>query len=140
MAENPQEQRARPRPLSPFLTIYKWPVTMVTSITHRITGVALYGGTLLLAAWLTAASSGLEPYQTFVSAASTPLAQLILFGFFWALTYHLLNGIRHLAWDIGYGFAVPTANATGITVLVLSLLLTIAGFALAYAGYGGYLQ
>jgi succinate dehydrogenase / fumarate reductase cytochrome b subunit len=140
MAENPQEQRQRPRPLSPHLTIYKWPVTMVTSITHRITGVGLYGGTLLLAAWLTAASSGLEPYQTFVAAAATPVAQLILFGFFWALAYHFFNGIRHLFWDTGYGFDVPTANATGITVFVVSFLVTIAGFVLAYAGYGGYLQ
>ncbi len=140
MAENPQDKGGRPRPLSPHLTIYHWPVTMVTSITHRLTGIALYAGTLLLAAWLVAAGSGLETYQTFSQAAATPLGQLILFGFVWALAYHLLNGIRHLAWDTGYGFDVPVANATGILVFILSFVLTIGAFALAYAGYGGYLQ
>jgi succinate dehydrogenase / fumarate reductase cytochrome b subunit len=140
MAENPQEQRVRPRPLSPHLTIYRWPVTMVTSITHRLTGVALYGGTLLLAAWLLAAGAGFEAYQTFMDAAGTPLGQLVLFGFVWSLAYHLLNGFRHLSWDIGYGFAMPVANASGIIVFVLSFVFSIGLFALAYAGYGGYLQ
>lgn len=140
MAEKPQEQRARPRPLSPHLTIYHWPVTMVTSITHRLTGIALYGGTLLLAAWLMAAGSGLETYQTFVEAASTPLGQLVIFGFVWALSYHLFNGFRHLAWDTGYGFDMPVANASGIAVFLLSFAVAIGAFALVYAGYGGYLQ
>ena len=66
--------------------------------------------------------------------------QIVLFGFAWSLAYHFVNGIRHLAWDFGYGFAVPTANATGILVFALSLLLAAGVFALAYLGLGGYYQ
>ncbi len=109
-------------------------------VVTALTGVALYAGTLLLAAWLVAVGSGLEAYQIFTQAAATPLGQLILFGFVWALAYHLFNGIRHLTWDVGYGFDVPVANASGILVFVLSFVLAIGAFALAYAGYGGYLQ
>src|ERR1700733_10423515 len=112
----------RQRPLCTHLTIYRWPVSMATSITHRVTGVGLSAGTLLLAWWLIAAASGPEAYQTFSHLAATPIGQLVLFGFVWALAFHLLNGIRHLAWDMGYGFGVPTANATGWLVIVLSVV------------------
>jgi succinate dehydrogenase / fumarate reductase cytochrome b subunit len=71
---------------------------------------------------------------------ATPLGQIVLFGFAWSLAYHLVNGIRHLAWDFGYGFAVPTATRTGIAVFALSLLLAAGAFALAYLGMGGYYQ
>ncbi|GAA0537210.1 succinate dehydrogenase, cytochrome b556 subunit [Rhizomicrobium palustre] len=113
---------------------------MVTSITHRITGVALSVGTILLAWWLIAAANGPDSYQTFVDTASSPLGQIVLFGFSWALAFHTLNGIRHLAWDMGYGFKVPTANKTGILVIVLSLVLTIAAFVVVWTGHGGYYQ
>ncbi len=135
MAEHPH---GRPRPLSPFLTIYRWPVTMATSILHRVTGVGLSAGTVLLAWWLIAAASGPEAYQVFCGVAATWLGRIVLFGFVWALAYHLLNGIRHLAWDMGYGFAVPTANRTGIAVIALSVLLAVAAFALAWTGHGGF--
>jgi succinate dehydrogenase / fumarate reductase cytochrome b subunit len=138
MAENPHAAGQRPRPLSPFLTIYRWPVTMATSIIHRLTGIALSAGTLLLAWWLFAAANGPEAYQKFQDLAVTPLGQIVLFGFVWALAYHLLNGIRHLAWDMGFGFAVPTANKTGVLVIVLSVFLAIGAFALTYAGKAGY--
>ena len=136
MAEYPQKAR----PLSPHLGIYRWPVTMATSITHRITGVGLAGGTLLIAWWLTAVSSGPETYGFFSTTMATPLGQIVLYGFAWSLAYHFLNGIRHLCWDFGFGFALPTANATGITVLALSLLATAAIFAAVHYGYAGYYQ
>ena len=138
MADHPQKAAARP--LSPFITIYRWPITMATSIVHRMTGVALAGGTLLLAWWLIAAASGPETYDFFCGAVASPLGQVVMFGFVWSLAYHLINGIRHLAWDFGYGFAVPTANKTGVLVFVLSVLLAAGAFAAAYLGKGGYYQ
>ena len=128
----------RARPLSPHMTIYRWPVSMATSITHRMTGIALSMGTLLLAWWLIAAASGLEAYHTFSQVAASWPGRVVLFGFTWSLAFHLLNGIRHLAWDMGYGFDVPTANRTGWLVIVLSVLLAVGAFALAYTGHGGF--
>jgi succinate dehydrogenase / fumarate reductase cytochrome b subunit len=136
MADEPH--RLATRPLSPFLTIFRWPVTMATSIVHRMTGVGLAGGMLLLTWWLVAAASGPETYDNFVALISTALGQIVLFGFVWSLAYHTLNGIRHLAWDLGYGFAVPTADKTGIVVFLLSFVLAAAGFVVAWTGNGGF--
>ena len=127
---------ARERPLSPHLQIYRWPVTMATSITHRATGMALAAGTLLVAWWLIATASGADDYDTFSAVARSPLGLLILFGFVWSLAFHLLNGVRHLAWDSGFGFDVKTAERTGILVYVLSFAIAIAVFAYAYAVKG----
>ena len=138
MAEIPQKLAVRP--LSPFVTIFRWPVTMATSIVHRATGVGLAGGLLVLVWWLVAAASGPETYSFFIGLVQTTLGQLVLFGFAWALAFHAVNGVRHLAWDLGYGFAVKTANITGIAAIVLSLVLAIAVFALAYTDHGGYFQ
>jgi succinate dehydrogenase / fumarate reductase, cytochrome b subunit len=136
MAENPQSVMARPRPLSPFVTIYHWPVTMAASITHRITGVGLTFGMVFLAWWLIAAAAGPVPYSHFAAAAHSIIGEVILFGFVWAMAFHFLNGIRHLIWDIGYGFKVQTAIATGIIVYVLSVLLAILVFAHALSSIG----
>ena len=130
----------RPRPLSPHITIYRWPVTMATSITHRATGIALSVGTVLLAAWLVAVSNGPEALQGFVTLAASPLGLVVLFGFTWSLAFHLLNGIRHLAWDLGYGFAKSTAHKSGVFVFALSLVLAVAVFAFALSGHAGYLR
>lgn len=124
------------RPLSPHLQIYRWPVTMATSIAHRATGIALSAGTLVVAWWLLALAAGPQYYDAFSMAARHPVGQIILFGFVWSLTFHLLNGIRHLAWDIGFGFEVQTANRTGVAVVAISLLLAVAVFAYAYAVQG----
>jgi len=139
MADTPHSA-PRARPLSPHMTIYRWPVTMATSIVHRATGLALSAGTILLCWWLIAIASGTEAFNEFTNLAATPLGEVILFGFVWSLAYHLLNGVRHLAWDLGYGFAVSTANMTGVFVIVGSIVLAIGAFALAYAGHGGYYQ
>jgi succinate dehydrogenase / fumarate reductase cytochrome b subunit len=136
MADQPHKQAVRP--LSPFLTIYSWPITMATSIVHRMTGVALAGGIIILTWWLVAAANGLETYNFFLQTITMPLGQLVLFGFAWSLAYHAVNGIRHLAWDLGFGFEVSTSNVTGIIVFVLSFLFAVAVFAVAWLGHGGY--
>ncbi len=139
MADTPHPA-PRARPLSPHLGIYRWPITMATSIVHRVTGLALAAGTILMCWWLIAIASGPETFNEFTSLAITPLGQVILFGFVWSLSYHMLNGVRHLAWDLGYGFAVPTANMSGIVVIAGSIILAALFFALAYTGHGGYYQ
>ncbi len=131
MAEQ-AKSAAHTRPLSPHLQIYRWPVTMMTSIVHRATGLALAAGTLLLAWWLIALATGPDAYATFQMVAGGPIGQVVLFGFLWSLSFHLFNGIRHLAWDVGYGFAVPTAARTGVLVIVLSVLVAIALFAIGH--------
>ena len=130
------------RPLSPHLQIYYPLINMVMSIVHRITGAALYLGTLLLAWWLIAAASG-KPYFDFVSmlfGASVygiPVGRIVLVGYTWALIHHMLGGIRHLIWDTGRGFALPTVNALCRATIVLSVLLTAAIWILAWYLRGG---
>jgi len=140
MADSPHATAHRPRPLSPFTTIWKWTPTMASSITHRVTGIGLGLGMAVLAWWLFAAARGPEPFNTFLSLAATPLGQVILFGFAWALSFHLLNGIRHLAWDLGYGFNPKSANIWSFAIYTLSILLPVLLFALAYTGNGGFYQ
>jgi succinate dehydrogenase / fumarate reductase cytochrome b subunit len=140
MAENPQRQAAATRPLSPHLTIYRWPVTMLTSITHRATGVGLSFGAVVLAWWLVSISNGPEGWQSFHAIMDTPLGLLVLFGFAWALVFHFLNGIRHLAWDLGYGFPKQVSERNSVIILALSLLGALAIFALVWTGHGGYLR
>lgn len=131
MADTPQSP-AHARPLSPFVTIFRWPVTMAASITHRITGVGLALGMILVTWMLIALATGPGAYDTFVTLAQSAIGRLILFGFAWATVFHFLNGIRHLAWDVGYGFKLPTALATGFGVYVFSILGAIAIFAWGY--------
>lgn len=134
MAEKAKGTRARP--LSPHLQIYRWPVTMASSITHRATGIALAAGTVLVAWWLIAAAMGADEYDTFSRVARSPLGILVLFGFVWSLSFHLLNGVRHLAWDAGFGFEVKTAERSGVLVYVLSAVIAIGIFAYVYATKG----
>lgn len=142
MADLPQAASRRPRPLSPFMTVYRWPITMASSITHRATGIALSAGTLYVAWWLVAASSGPESgaFQLFTAVSSSLLGQLVLFGFVWSLAYHLLAGFRHLAWDFGFGFALKTANALSYVIYALSIFIAIVAFALVYTGNAGYFR
>jgi succinate dehydrogenase / fumarate reductase, cytochrome b subunit len=132
-----EQSAQRARPLSPHLQIYRWPVTMATSIAHRLTGVALSAGTLLLAWWLIAAALGPETYHVFAVCAANPLGQIALFGLVWSLAFHLLNGIRHLAWDMGYGFKVPTAKLTAALVYAGSVALAVGVFALGFMAKAG---
>ncbi len=122
------------RPRAPHVQIYRWPVTMATSICHRVTGVALYAGTVFLAWWLIAAASTPAAYSLFKEIAGSGLGVVVLFGYTWALLYHLFNGIRHLVWDTGHGFENETAERTGILVFGLSVgvafLIWLAAFLL----------
>ena len=140
MADNPQVPGARQRPLSPHLTIYRWPVTMMTSITHRATGIALSVGMVILAWWLVSISNGPEGFDSFHAVIDTPLGLLVLFGITWSLCYHFFSGFRHLAWDLGYGFDKKVAERNSVLVFAFSFLAAIAIFAIVLTGHGGYLQ
>jgi succinate dehydrogenase / fumarate reductase cytochrome b subunit len=125
------------RPLSPHLQVYKPQLTSVLSILHRITGVALAIGTLLLVWWLIAAATGPEAYDAAQSFIGSILGRLLLLGWTFALFYHLANGIRHLAWDTGRGFELGTAYMTGWLVVIVSIVLTLASWVAGYAALGG---
>ena len=140
MADNPQRPLAHPRPLSPHMTIYRWPVTMMTSITHRFTGVGLAVGAVILAWWLVSISNGPEGWQSFHTVSDTPIGLLVLFGLTWSLIYHFLNGVRHLAWDLGYGFDKRLAERNSVMIFALSIIAALAVFAAAWTGHGGYLR
>ncbi|MGN6304703.1 MAG: succinate dehydrogenase, cytochrome b556 subunit [Mesorhizobium sp.] len=123
----------RERPLSPHLTVYRWPITMTMSILHRITGGALYVGTLLVAWWLTAAATS-ESYFAFVDGiVHSWFGLLVLFGFTWAMFHHLLGGIRHFIWDTGAGLEKHTASKLGWATIIGSVLLTLAVWAVYFA-------
>ncbi len=121
------------RPLSPHLQVYRPQITSMLSILHRVTGVGLGAGTLLIAWWLIAAATGPEAFETAQAFLGSLFGRLILFGFTWALFYHLCNGIRHLVWDAGYGYDLDSVTKTGWLVLVASVVLTVLAW---IAGYG----
>jgi succinate dehydrogenase / fumarate reductase cytochrome b subunit len=121
------------RPLSPHLQIYRWQWTMALSILHRITGVALAVGTIVLVWWLIAAATGPGYFGYVQSLLAGWFGRLLLFGWTLALFYHLCNGIRHLFWDAGKGFALGTARASGMVVLAATAILTLVAW---LAGYG----
>lgn len=113
------------RPLSPHLGIYRPQITSMLSILHRISGVALTLGGIMLVWWLLAAATG-EAYFAFVNGVMTSwLGYLIWFGMTWALLYHLCNGIRHLWWDMGYGFDLEQVTFTGQITVGASVVLTL---------------
>jgi succinate dehydrogenase cytochrome b subunit len=115
------------RPLSPHLSIYRWPITMTLSILHRATGLALSAGFIVLVAWLFSAAAGNTSYAQFVSVLDTLPGRFCLVGWSFAFFFHLSNGIRHLVWDTGFGFEKHQANASAWFVLTLAVVLT-AGF------------
>jgi succinate dehydrogenase / fumarate reductase cytochrome b subunit len=125
------------RPLSPHLQIYRPQLTSVLSITHRATGIALAFGTLLLVYWLLAAASGADAYASAQALLGSWIGRIVLLGFSFALFFHLCNGIRHLFWDAGLGFELKTAYASGNAVIIVSILLTLMAWAMAYAMRGG---
>lgn len=101
------------RPLSPHLQIYRWQYTMALSILHRITGVALSVGLLLFVYWLLAVAQGPDAYERALGVFAHPLTRIALIGFSFAFFYHLLNGVRHLAWDTGHGLERKAARLSG---------------------------
>lgn len=120
------------RPTSPHLQIYKWGPHMALSILHRASGVALGGGTLLLAWWLIALSSGPEQYEQFLICMRSPIGKVVLMGFTLALMLHLSNGIRHLFWDMGKGMEIETTARTNILVFLGTVILTAIAWVIGY--------
>ena len=114
------------RPLSPHIQIYRWQLTMVISIVHRITGMGLYAGTLLLAIWLIAVATGPREFDAVTGVASSWFGLLVLFGYTWALLHHMLGGLRHFVWDFGFALGRPARDRIAAANLVLSIGLTIA--------------
>ncbi|MEJ0009577.1 MAG: succinate dehydrogenase, cytochrome b556 subunit [Alphaproteobacteria bacterium] len=124
----PEAQKQGPaveRPLSPHLSIYRWQISNGLSILHRLTGFALALGLVPLIAWVWGVAYGPEWFATLQSALTSIIGQLFLFGWTVAFFYHLGNGIRHLFWDMGHGFAIPDMTATGRLVLVFTVTMSI---------------
>jgi succinate dehydrogenase / fumarate reductase cytochrome b subunit len=113
------------RPLSPHLQIYRWYLTMALSIAHRASGIALTFGLLFLTWWLVALANGDESFARVEWWKDSILGVLFLFGMTFALAYHLGNGIRHLVWDMGYGFDPEFAKQSGVAVLVFAGAVTV---------------
>lgn len=113
------------RPLSPHLQIWRWTAAMAASITHRGTGLALYGGAVLLAAWFLAAALGPETYAPVAAVVGSLFGRIVLFLFAWSLIFHTLNGLRHLYWDSGRGLSPKTAAMTAWATYIASLVLTL---------------
>jgi succinate dehydrogenase / fumarate reductase cytochrome b subunit len=114
------------RPLSPFMfpTWYRFQITSALSILHRLTGIALAVGSILLVWWLIAVAAGGNPFAATHAFLVSPIGLVLLFGWSVAFFYHLCNGIRHLAWDAGYGFEIRSAYRSGYIVLGATALLT----------------
>ena len=114
----------RPRPLSPFMN-YRWMYTNTLSILHRITGLLLAGAFLLFVYWLAALAGGPDAYARALACLGSTPAQLILVLALAGFCFHLLNGIRHLFFDLGLGFELPVARRSGLAVAVGAVLLTV---------------
>ena len=112
-------------PLSPHLQIYRWHISSLLSITHRISGVINFLALILIFFWLIFLSLGENNYELFLLTINSFFGKFVLIGFTWSMSFHLMSGIRHLAWDLGYGFEIKTANISGIIVIISSLALTI---------------
>ncbi|TVR81873.1 MAG: succinate dehydrogenase, cytochrome b556 subunit [Rhodospirillales bacterium] len=125
------------RPLSPHLQIYRPQITSVLSILHRVTGVALTAGTLLLTWWLVAAASGPGPFATVQGFLGSWFGHLLLWAFTFSLFYHLSNGIRHLLWDFGWGFELEQVRLSGIAMVAAAAGLTVITLIAAYVAAGG---
>ena len=118
-------------PLSPHLQIYRWHISSLLSIAHRISGVINLLALILIFFWLIALILGEDNYESFLLTINSFFGKFILIGFVWSMCFHILSGIRHLVWDLGYGFEIKTANISGIIVIISSLVLTIRFWLLA---------
>lgn len=124
------------RPLSPHLQIYRPQVTSVLSIAHRMTGVVLAFAALLLTYWLASAAYGPESFARAQVLMESWVGRLVLFGFTFSLFYHLCNGVRHLGWDMGWGFDLVKLRLTGVIVIIASMGLTVLSWMMAYGAVG----
>ncbi|MDB5393709.1 MAG: succinate dehydrogenase, cytochrome b556 subunit [Rhodospirillales bacterium] len=126
----------RTRPISPFLFpptgTYRWQITSTMSILHRLSGIALGFGALLLTWWLLALLGEPADFAEVQAFLGSIFGRLLLLGWTWSLFYHLLNGVRHLVWDTGHGLELPSVYRGGWTVIVLSVVLTVAAWLAGY--------
>jgi succinate dehydrogenase / fumarate reductase cytochrome b subunit len=125
------------RPLSPHLQIYRWMFTLMMSGMHRISGLALYFGMLLVAWWLIAAAAGPNAYAAVQWFMGSIIGRLVLLGYTWALLHHALGGVRHLIWDLGYGFGPSEREWLARATLAGSIGLTILVWIVGYLVMGG---
>jgi succinate dehydrogenase / fumarate reductase cytochrome b subunit len=129
----------RERPVSPHLVtgglgsplLWRWHITMWTSILNRATGVALYGGVLIVAAWAIALAAGPERYADFKALLGSWPGKVVMFGLTVCVFFHLANGVRHLVWDTGRGLDVKSANASSVVVFAFTVAATVAIWAIA---------
>lgn len=126
-ARGPQD-----RPMSPHVQVWRWHVTMATSILHRVTGMALYAGALILAGWFIALAAGPDAFDGYTALLASPLGLLVLFLGTFALLYHLANGIRHLVWDTGRGLDPRTADMSGWAAIVFAVVATVLIWVIAF--------
>jgi succinate dehydrogenase / fumarate reductase, cytochrome b subunit len=122
----------RERPMSPHLSVWRWHVTMATSIAHRATGVALYVGALIAAGWAIALAKGPEAYAGYQALLGSPLGLIVMFSLTVSFFYHLANGVRHLVWDAGHGFDLKSANASGAFVFIFAAVASVAAWVVAF--------
>ena len=124
---------SRARPLSPHVWIYRWQIGNSLSILHRATGVLLAVGLLALAYWLVSLAGGEQSYAVAAKLFASPLGLLFLMGWSFSFLYHLLNGVRHLFWDVGRGFERTQRHASGWFVFLGSIALTLCLWSLIWA-------
>lgn len=125
------------RPLSPHLQVYRPQITSLLSILHRATGVFLAMGLPVLSYWVSSAAYGPGAFSTAQAIAGSWIGQLALIGWTFCLFYHMSNGIRHLAWDIGWGFDLPTLRSSGVFMVAASVVMTAVAVLAAYSKVGG---
>lgn len=125
--------KAPPRPLSPHLQIYRVTWTMAMSVLHRATGIALYGGALVMVWWVMAAASGPGAYAYFTAVAGSWFGVLVLIGLTWVLMHHTMGGIRHLVWDMGYALDREGRFLWARGSLIASVVLTVLVWAVIFA-------
>ena len=111
-------------PISPHLQIYRWHISSLLSITHRIVGVINLLAIILMFFWILTLSFSENNYEFFIQTINSFFGKFILIGFTWSMCFHIFSGIRHLIWDMGYGFEIKTANISGILVIFSSLVTT----------------
>jgi succinate dehydrogenase / fumarate reductase, cytochrome b subunit len=128
MSEAPADRpapKSAARPLSPYVSVWRWQLTMAVSILHRVTGVALYGGALILAGWALALAMGPQVYDTYRLVLGSVPGKLVLLVLTFSLFFHLANGVRHLVWDFGSGFQLKAADAGAVAVVAFAAAGTV---------------
>jgi succinate dehydrogenase / fumarate reductase cytochrome b subunit len=125
---------ARPRPLSPHLTHWRWHITMAASFLNRVTGVACYVGLLLVAGWALALASGQQAYERYMALLGSIPGQVVLFGFTLAVFYHLAAGVRHLVWDLGKGYEPHAASASAWAAILFAIVASVVVWAVVLLG------